>query len=619
MLPRSFAGCCQFKVDGETWLLGSRAAMRLAGSGRLSALLHPHQRRRVLDRLVSSPEGRRLALGLLSGRAFDLRPSLESALDRGELVLLADTPVQAKIDALPGIAARPEPRVSPLVERPDQFELSNKSLLISKCPPELAARRGSITITYLLRELAGQPVTLTFRSASYPGQVLLEHPLAPAQTRDGSHDFVWDGVLQAGPRQGERVTPTLSPIRVEIRHDDVYKDEAKFIVVPPRVEVLALGDLNFSTDREVMLPAPSVEAEQAGDLADGIALVAGLIAHLRSVGSARSVLVAGHTDAKGSQSNNLGLSERRARNVWLYCVGDREGWASHAHQHAEVADGQEVLRWVASRFGWPCDPGSIDGDEGPKTNASRAGFRARYEHEIGESAGSGEAFELADWQAFFGMYELDLAARLGVTREGLVREREGIVACEPAILGCGEHWPNDDISRAQVCRDDRRVELLVFRPDELPEPIGGDDPPGKSIYEPGAYRWIPIAPGPGPHPLEGPCFELGIAIDDPALLDQDAKLRLYGGPYDLRVKVGDAVHAGGILQFHFHGIATGVRYGVDYEPPEGEPLTLARELDLDPLIATLGGGEAEVGVTGFILGLPVHEIFDEGSIDIEVW
>lgn len=49
------------------------------------------------------------------------------------------------------------------------------------------------------------------------------------------------------------------------------------------VEYLAIGDFNFSTDRAVMLPGPSSEAEAEGDHADGVALIAGLLAHLRQV------------------------------------------------------------------------------------------------------------------------------------------------------------------------------------------------------------------------------------------------------------------------------------------------------------------------------------------------
>ena len=626
MSARSMAGCCEFEAEGETWRIGSRASARLAAWG-APRVLDPRRLRRVVACLLASPEGRRHAQGLLGGftrHAFDPRAlelALTRALERGELVLLADTRVRPRVDALPGIAARPEP---PILAPLDDFELSDKSLLISACPAEFAPRRGSITIRYLLRELAGQSVTLTLRSTKYPGERLLERPLDAAQTRDGPHDFVWDGRIELGPRAGELATPTLSPIRVELRHDASYNDTASFFLVPPSVEVLALGDFNFSTGREVLLPGPSIEAEDAGDRADGIALVAGLLAHLRRVGEPREVLIAGHTDAQGSDADNVVLSERRAENLRRYCVGDREAWAAHAHEHAELADAQEVLRWIAMRFGWPCDPGPIDGDEGPKTKSARSGFRARFEHERGESAGSGEHFDRADWAAFFVMYELDLAARLSLGVDELPSEREAIVLGDPATLGCGEHWPNDDLARPPVCRDDRRVELLVFHPDDRPDPIGGDDPPGKAIYEPGAYRWIEITPGPGPHPLEGPCFELEMALDDPASIPADAQLRLHGGPYDLRVKIGDAIHDEDCLRFHFHGIARGLRYSIDYEPPEGEPLNLARELDLDPLITTLdesseSSDTSEIGLTGFIRPLPTRETLEPtDSADMEI-
>lgn len=38
--------------------------------------------------------------------------------------------------------------------------------------------------------------------------------------------------------------------------------------------------------------------------------------------------------------------------VKLACEGDADGFANHAAAQGEVADGQEVLRWVALRFGW---------------------------------------------------------------------------------------------------------------------------------------------------------------------------------------------------------------------------------------------------------------------------
>lgn len=573
----------------------------------------PGRVRRIIGELLRSNEGRRLAEGLLaelghmqrSVDASQLLDLLARALARGELVLLAEPRAQPRVDALPHIATPHTP--APALAQQDQpLELSDKSLLITECPPELAPRRGPIEIVYLVRELAGQSVTLRLRSAEYPGELLLEQALDANATSDGSHDFVWDGTIEVGSQQGEVAWPTLSPIRVELHHDDTYEDFAQFVIVPPTVEVLALGDFNFSTDREVMLPGPTSEGEREGDRADGIALAAGLLAHLERIEEPRELLIAGHTDAAGSASHNLALSERRADNVQRFLAGDRDGWAAHSHEHAEVADGQEVLRWVAQRFGWPCDPGEVDNLDGPVTAAGRDAFRARYQHEFGGSAGSGNAFELADWQAFFDVYEQDLATRLGREREQLASLRERLQFTDPPILGCGEHWPNDGIERPPVCRANRRVEALLFHPSELPDPIGGDDPPGKSIYQPGAYRWSPIEPGPGPHVLDGPCFELALALDDPSLVPEDALLRLYGGPYDLRQRFSQASHDGDYVRFHFHGIAKGTSYSLDYQPPEGEAICLFADADLDPFIDAIGDDEADVTPVAFA-SLPITE------------
>lgn len=586
---------------GQSWLLVPRRSPLIASLTHVVARPSEAQLAQIAGSLVRTPRGRSEALaligrprGLVDGRSLTV--SIARAVRRGQLVVLRDARAQPRVDASPGIAGQFSSLAASEEEttRPAPLELSEKSLMISRCPGEYAPRRGPLELGYLLRELSGQPVELTIRAADYPGETVLSQALDAGQTSDGDHDFEWDGRFAAGPEQGERVRPQLSPYLVELVHDDSYRDQASFIVVPPTVEILAVGDQNFATDREVMLPAPSVEAEASGDLADGIALTAGLLAHLRDLGEDRQVLIAGHTDAAGSDSHNLGLSERRAENVQMFCAGERDDWAAHSHDNATVADGQEVLRWIEQRFGWPCDPGPVDNQEGPQTAAGRDGFRARYAHEFDGEAGSGDAFVLADWQAFFDLYEQDLAARLGVAVDELAGVRERLVFCDPPILACGEHWPESGLDRAAPSRDDRRVELLCFHPEELPDPIGGDDPPGASIYTPGAYRWRPVEIGPGPEDLLGPCFELELAIDDRQLVPAGAALRLHGGPYDLRQSFDEAEFGEAWARFRFRGLATGVAYTLDFEAEEGEPTTLFEACELDAYIAGIGDDGAEL-------------------------
>ena len=216
----------------------------------------------------------------------------------------------------------------------------------------------------------------------------------------------------------------------------VYLDPEPLVPPAPLVELrvvehLVIGDINFSTDCAVMLPGPSSEAELVGDRIDGIASIAGVLAHLRGVDEPRVVMAAGHTDAAGSFAHNIELSRQRAESVKLACSGDAEGFASHAEAHAEVADAQETLRWVARTFGCACDPGPVDNDDGPKTSAARSQFRQQFSTEYPQEPGSAAAFERADWLAFFRMYERDLAARVGVTVTGLASVRDRLVWADP--------------------------------------------------------------------------------------------------------------------------------------------------------------------------------------------
>ena len=384
-----------------------------------------------------------------------------------------------------------------------------------------------------------------------------EAPLEPADAAPNQFDAALD-------------EPTTKPVRA--------------------VEWLALGDFNFSTGRAVMLPGPTAEGQLAGDHADGIALIAGLLAHLRRLDQPRQVLAAGHTDAVGSFADNLELSKLRAASVKLACEGDADGFADHAMLHGEVADGQEVLRWIASRFGWACDPGNADDKDGPKTAAARSHFRERVQAEFGVAAGSGAAFERADWLGFFRMYEQDLAARLGVTIGGLPALRARLVWTSPAVLGCGEHWPESKVARSSGCRADRRVELLCFAPEHTPS--GAGSPPGGSVYGDPTYTWIAIAAGPGPHPLGGPCFELWLRAEDLENCREEAALRLRGGPYDLRHLLSDARAHAEFLVFHFHGIAVGHNYSLTLDRGDGSPLeSLFERASLDSHIHGIGDSE----------------------------
>jgi hypothetical protein len=165
------------------------------------------------------------------------------------------------------------------------------------------------------------------------------------------------------------------------------------------------------------------------------------------------LLVIGHTDTKGKQSDNEALAKERATSVLLYLAGLRTEWAAHACTHATVADLQAALAW-ASTTGISCDPGPVDNDWGPATAKGLEGFRLHVGIPLEQQLG------LDDWAAIYDHYDYELE-RLLYCRVGyldVIKE-----SLRPALVGdsYGEQWPaiapNEN---GYLCPANRRVDLV---------------------------------------------------------------------------------------------------------------------------------------------------------------
>lgn len=236
--------------------------------------------------------------------------------------------------------------------------------------------------------------------------------------------------------------------------------------------IVEVDDLNFHTGSAVMLPAP----HQVGGRKQG--LIGGLNCIIRAfeygLERGHTLLVAGHTDTDGGDSTNLELSRRRAENVRLFLVGDKDGWAAACANH-KVQDYQTILQWVSEEYGWNCHPGGIDGQHGSRTTAALESFRKRYRASYGELPDS-KRLTKSDWMAFYHLYELY------VTRSvDLAGARSGLQLADPPILACGEHWPLEGLGknnfRSQL---NRRVELIFF--EQPPPDMSSQKPPGAQLF-----------------------------------------------------------------------------------------------------------------------------------------
>jgi peptidoglycan hydrolase-like protein with peptidoglycan-binding domain len=239
--------------------------------------------------------------------------------------------------------------------------------------------------------------------------------------------------------------------------------------------VLEMADVHFHHDSAVLLPD-----YQASDTADGdseeqnhataLSVLASCYVYA-SQNPSQVLLIAGHTDTTGRASYNLTLSEMRADNVLHVLLGNREEWTALAQSKHKVEDYQQILKWVAGKWGWDCDPGEIDDREGPETQAAITRFQQRYKEEFEISLTQDGIVGRKTWGAFFDLYMRDLAERLETDEMGLAswRSQLNFVDPERQAVGCGENFPieapRQDDYRSST---NRRVEILFFDPDDKP-------------------------------------------------------------------------------------------------------------------------------------------------------
>lgn len=259
-------------------------------------------------------------------------------------------------------------------------------------------------------------------------------------------------------------------------------------LVGPTIECIEMEDITFHTESAVVLPAlqEGLEDEQRAQLT-GVAALAQVLAHAEH--SRDAILIAGHTDTTGKADYNLELSEQRCKSALYLLKGDRDAWAKLAHARHVDADVALLLRWVAMQHGLACDPEQFSSGEGNPERRALDSFRESYRECFDPDFSAENELGVADWAAFFNLFEETIADALGVDGEGLKDVRGALQFADPAVLACGEHWPIHESDKNHlVSQENRRVEFL-FVPKEDAREIANSAPPGAAVYEkPSRYQ-----------------------------------------------------------------------------------------------------------------------------------
>ncbi|MFH1748264.1 MAG: peptidoglycan-binding protein [Planctomycetota bacterium] len=284
------------------------------------------------------------------------------------------------------------------------------------------------------------------------------------------------------------------------RTDELHR----FILRGYRALILEVDEVHFHHDSAVFLPDYGTDPSPGGSTDDeiaGLAVIATCYRHAEEHPD-QKLLVAGHTDTSGPDAYNVGLSHKRATNVYHVLEGNRAEWVASSREQCKVEDYQQILKWVARKWGWDCDPGAVNNVLNNQTRTAIRRFQEDYNVTFDPNIGVDGVVGEETWGAFFDVYMDGIEDILGVEPAELQRLQGSLNYVNTAnpTVACGENFPIDAVGRTNYrSRTNRRVELLFFDPGEEPTmpcfgPPGNCTAPSCILYQrnPRIYTFRPI-------------------------------------------------------------------------------------------------------------------------------
>ena len=232
---------------------------------------------------------------------------------------------------------------------------------------------------------------------------------------------------------------------------------------------------------------------------------------------------------------------------------------------------QEILAWVVATHGWPCDPGPIDNQAGPRTERAVRAFQDQFKRTHDDGMSVDGIVGPQTWGAFFDLYMEELKRLLGVDETGLQDLQAGLTFADGGkkAVGCGEHHPIEGKRKdAYRSATNRRVELLFFDPGEEPKidchPSPGQcTPDACELYDPKMYRFEHLEPSVEPFDLI-----LRVVPDSslPSEPDDEIVFESTNGALSLRRNLAtDCVDCVEYLELTFEQVDPALRYSLSVQ------------------------------------------------------
>jgi outer membrane protein OmpA-like peptidoglycan-associated protein len=187
--------------------------------------------------------------------------------------------------------------------------------------------------------------------------------------------------------------------------------------------------------------------------------------------SDRELIIEGHADTSGDPEYNLAISKRRAEAIKALLSNEISWWntvVTCTDHKIEPEDYQATLKSLAVNFGWPCDPGEVDNQDGPKTQEGVKGFQGEYNKRFGKDLKPDGVVGPKTWEAIGLVIQSILQDHLktGLKLDPIPALAYGYPEGD-GIYPCGESFPVENPDDPD-CKspENRRVELVFYKKDD---------------------------------------------------------------------------------------------------------------------------------------------------------
>jgi type VI protein secretion system component Hcp/peptidoglycan hydrolase-like protein with peptidoglycan-binding domain len=254
----------------------------------------------------------------------------------------------------------------------------------------------------------------------------------------------------------------LYKLRFEPMYSGKYGAKTDIPVRPAKIfcDFVEVADVHFNTGS----PLPCLD--------DKGSLIAALVESLKFAkdNPDKEVVLFGHTDSTGDAADNFDLSGWRAEAVKTLLANDKQRWIDLADGQATITDEQTFLGSLTKRYGWQCDPGPVDGKDGPKTKAGREAFQRHYNETFGGSLTIDGTFGEQSWGAMFEVVRALLTNEYKTATEAETLPALTFANESKGVYPCGESLPIDEKDRDNYrSADNRRVEICFFDKGKCPK------------------------------------------------------------------------------------------------------------------------------------------------------